>query len=245
MQKTENRSVERAERTEKTEKREICYIGSDYSRKYLVMMEVMHLGIPFRQTDSWPSPEQGDVWVADLDDIALLATFPEDCPPLIGISSREADLPDQIRTRCECLLHRPFSCCELRRCLQQKVAVFPGVGGEVVSFSPERVVRKTERGDALPPLRLRHTTLFCGERKISLTTNEVALMECLLGHRGQVVSKETLQACMKEKAMAGSKSNRLEVYICYLRRKLEQPTGLRYIRTVRGVGYCLEKDERQ
>jgi DNA-binding response OmpR family regulator len=57
--------------------------------------------------------------------------------------------------------------------------------------------------------------------------------------RGEAVSREELSDCL---ATAGKKSdsNKTEVYLCYLRRKLEKPTGRRWITTVRGVGYRLE-----
>ena len=44
----------------------------------------------------------------------------------------------------------------------------------------------------------------------------------------------------EELSESSESSNRLEVYICYLRKKLEQLTGIRLIRTVRGIGYRLD-----
>jgi len=51
---------------------------------------------------------------------------------------------------------------------------------------------------------------------------------------GEPVSRERIAEGIGE-----SSANKVDVYICYLRRKLEQVTGLRVIRTVRGKGYCV------
>ena len=56
----------------------------------------------------------------------------------------------------------------------------------------------------------------------------------MLGMMNVSFSKEELLSCIGESA-----ANKLEVYICYLRRKTETGDGYRLIRTVRGKGYCI------
>ena len=63
-------------------------------------------------------------------------------------------------------------------------------------------------------------------------------MELLLRHRSEVVSRERILASVWEGG-GGAASNVIEVYVRYLRQKLEQHGGRRLLHTVRGQGYCL------
>jgi two-component system, OmpR family, response regulator MprA len=77
-----------------------------------------------------------------------------------------------------------------------------------------------------------------GARSINLTAREYALLVHLLEHRGQVLSREhILQQVWHDQQ--GAASNVIEVYVRYLRQKLEEGGEKRLIHTVRGQGYCL------
>ena len=77
-----------------------------------------------------------------------------------------------------------------------------------------------------------------GGRSITLTAREYALLLHLLEHRGQVLSREQiLQQVWNDQQ--GAASNVIEVYVRYLRQKLEEDGERRLIHTVRGQGYCL------
>jgi len=73
---------------------------------------------------------------------------------------------------------------------------------------------------------------------ISLSTREFALLEYLMHHAEQVVTKVTL---LDHVWSAGEDThvNLVEVYIGYLRRKIDTPFGKRSLQTVRGAGYRL------
>jgi two-component system OmpR family response regulator len=58
-------------------------------------------------------------------------------------------------------------------------------------------------------------------------------------HPGEVVSRTRLLEHVWD-YQSTAFSNVVDVYVGYLRRKLERPFGRPLIRTVRGVGYCLE-----
>jgi DNA-binding response OmpR family regulator len=75
-------------------------------------------------------------------------------------------------------------------------------------------------------------------RSLQLTAREYALLLLLLQHRGEVLSREQI---LREvwHDQQGAASNVIEVYVRYLRQKLEQDGGRRLIHTVRGQGYCL------
>ena len=80
-----------------------------------------------------------------------------------------------------------------------------------------------------------------GARKIDLTTKEFDLLHFFLRHPRQVLSREMIYDRIWGYVFGGE-SNILEVYIRYLRTKLEQGDESRLIQTVRGVGYALRED---
>ena len=75
-------------------------------------------------------------------------------------------------------------------------------------------------------------------QELNLTEREYQLLELLLRHRSEVVSRERILASVWEGG-GGAASNVIEVYVRYLRQKLEQHGGRRLLHTVRGQGYCL------
>ena len=80
-----------------------------------------------------------------------------------------------------------------------------------------------------------------GETSLELTAREFSLLEYLMRHQGEVVSRYTLLEHVWE-SYAESDANVVEVYIGYLRRKIDAPFGRRAVTTVRGAGYRLEPD---
>ena len=76
-----------------------------------------------------------------------------------------------------------------------------------------------------------------GERVVALTAREFMLLQVLLRRRGQVLSRDFLlqEVWQGER----SRSNVVEVYVRYLRQKLEAGGERRLLHTVRGRGYCL------
>jgi DNA-binding response OmpR family regulator len=84
---------------------------------------------------------------------------------------------------------------------------------------------------------------WLGDEAIDLTQREWALLDLLVRHSGQVVSREdVLEAWQSDPGEPGSvASNALEVYVHRLRRKLAgSPLN---IRNMRGLGYMLEPTE--
>jgi two-component system OmpR family response regulator len=75
-------------------------------------------------------------------------------------------------------------------------------------------------------------------KDVELTAREFAVLEFLARRAGQVVSRtELLEHVWDER---DGSTNVVDVYVGYLRRKLERPFRRRLIRTVRGVGFQLE-----
>ena len=76
-------------------------------------------------------------------------------------------------------------------------------------------------------------------RRVELTAREFAVLECLVQNADRVVSRDELLREVWGTDLDVS-ANVVDVYIGYLRRKLERPFGRRLIRTIRGVGFQLE-----
>jgi two-component system, OmpR family, response regulator len=83
-----------------------------------------------------------------------------------------------------------------------------------------------------------HTATLSG-RPLQLSAREFALLEFLMRHAGEVVRRTAILEHVWDYNYDGL-SNVVDVYVGYLRRKLERPGGRVRIRTVRGVGYGLE-----
>ncbi|SCG82900.1 putative transcriptional regulatory protein ykoG [Proteiniborus sp. DW1] len=80
-----------------------------------------------------------------------------------------------------------------------------------------------------------------GETSLDLTKREFDLLQYLLENKNIVISRETLLQHIWGYDFSGG-TNAVDVYIRYLRSKVEEPFGLKLIHTVRGVGYVI-KDE--
>lgn len=89
-------------------------------------------------------------------------------------------------------------------------------------------------------LDLSHRCAYRNGRKIELTVKEFDLLKYLISHPRQVLTREEILSNVWEDNHGGE-SNVIEVYIRYLRLKIEQGGQKRLIQTVRGVGYVLRE----
>jgi two-component system, OmpR family, response regulator len=80
-----------------------------------------------------------------------------------------------------------------------------------------------------------------GEQEIALSAREFALLETFMRRPGQVFTQLQLLESAWDLGYE-QKSNVVEVYVRYLREKVDRPFGVESIETVRGVGYRLRKD---
>lgn len=80
-----------------------------------------------------------------------------------------------------------------------------------------------------------------GETEVELTSRELSLLEYLLRHKGQVVSKREILDHVWDYDFEGD-PNIVEVYVGHLRNKLDRPFERAAIETVRGSGYRLGVD---
>jgi DNA-binding response OmpR family regulator len=85
-----------------------------------------------------------------------------------------------------------------------------------------------------------HNVTYSG-RDVALTAREFAVLEQLMRHAGDVVTKSQILENVWGFDFDGD-PNIVEVYVGRLRRKVDEPFGADTIRTIRGVGYRLDSD---
>jgi two-component system, OmpR family, response regulator MprA len=132
-------------------------------------------------------------------------------------------------------LVKPFALDELlarvrsgiRRCLEAAAADQEPPAGELL-FADVR-------------MELAAQMAFRGSRRMDLTRTEYLLLECFLMNPRQVLSRGVVFDRVWGYDIA-STSKVLDVYVCYLRRKMEAAGEPRLLHTVRSVGYVLRED---
>ncbi len=113
-------------------------------------------------------------------------------------------------------------------------------------FSLIRRSRRTQESMQLKSgelwLDLLGRRVFRGKEQVKLLPQEFALLEYLMRNRGRVVTRaEILQYVWGYNFIPST--NIVEVHICRLREKIEQPEKPKLLRTVRGAGYMLVDDK--
>lgn len=90
-------------------------------------------------------------------------------------------------------------------------------------------------------LDLDAVTLCCGERAVRLSRKEFDMMELLMRNKEGVLTKETILLKLWGYE-SNAEDNNVEVYISFLRKKIDHLHSSVRIKTIRMVGYCLETD---
>ena len=149
--------------------------------------------------------------------------------PVLMLTAR-SDLSDRVKgldRGADYYLTKPFEPQELMACIRA-----------LTRRQPE--LRKTdalEDGDL--KLDKNAFTLFCGDRSVRLSRKEFDMLELLILNREMVMTKETLLLKIWGYE-SDAEDNNVEVYISFLRKKLEHLRSRVKIKTIRMVGYCLE-----
>lgn len=151
--------------------------------------------------------------------------------PVLMLSARGA-LEDRVRgldSGADDYLPKPFDFSELLarlRAITRRPAAGPQTVLSVADLELDTSAREVRRGG----------------RRIELTAREFALLEYLLRRKGVVVTRDMILQNVWDAEYEGG-SNLIEVYINYLRRKLDHDVTTKLIHTVRGVGYVVRVAE--
>jgi two-component system, OmpR family, response regulator len=150
--------------------------------------------------------------------------------PVLMLTARDA-VEDRVRgldTGADDYLTKPFSLAELAARLRAIARRGPIERPPVLEAGGLRLDPATRR-------------VWRGGAEIALSAREFALLETLMRHPGQVLDRLQLL----DHAWDGeyeNRSNVIDVYIRYLREKVDRPFGADSIETVRGVGYRLREN---
>ena len=80
-----------------------------------------------------------------------------------------------------------------------------------------------------------------GKDRIDLSAREYSILEVLIRNAGTVMSREKIESGVWNYDYEGG-TNVIDVYIRYLRKKIDDDYDVKLIHTVRGVGYVLRED---
>ncbi|MEU0966033.1 response regulator transcription factor [Streptomyces sp. NPDC005917] len=147
--------------------------------------------------------------------------------PVLMLTAKdgEYDEADALDLGADDYLSKPFSyvvlVAHLRALMRRGAPARPAVlAADDLTLDPAR--RRCRRGD----------------HDIDLTAREFTLLEYLLRHPDEVISKTDILTHVWDENFDGD-TNIVEVYVGYLRRKIDAPFDCRTIETVRGAGYRL------
>jgi DNA-binding response OmpR family regulator len=151
--------------------------------------------------------------------------------PVIALTAR-GSLEDRVTgldSGCDDYLAKPFSFDELLARLRAQLR----------RSSTQRTPEMRFAGIVLDPVS---RTVTREGKRIDLTNKEYALLEMLMRRPGQVFTRTSLMEGVWGYDFDNT-SNVLEVYMNFLRKKIDQNHDKKLLHTVRGVGYVLRDDE--
>lgn len=152
--------------------------------------------------------------------------------PIIMLTARDA-VPDRVQgleVGADDYLVKPFAFEELLARIKAQLRRVHGRNtGNVLRY-----------GTLQMDISAHETTV--GSRRVELTAKEYELLELFIRHPQQVLTRDIIYDRVWGYDFGGE-SNIIEVYVRYLRQKLEVNGEARLIHTVRGVGYILREDQ--
>jgi two-component system, OmpR family, response regulator len=150
--------------------------------------------------------------------------------PVLMLTARDAieDRVSGLDTGADDYLTKPFSFDELLARLRALVRRAPAERPAVLEVGDLRLDPASHRA-------------WRGEHELDLSAKEFALLEVFMRRAGVALTRNQLLDGAWDLAFE-SRSNVVDVYVRYLRQKIDRPFGTDSIETVRGVGYRLRKD---
>jgi len=212
-------------------------------------LELKHEGyeveIAFDGRSGLERAEKGDIDLIILDLMLPMMSGIEVCRrirkfsdvPIIMLTAKD-DISDKVTgldSGADDYVTKPFAIEELlariRVALKRKNQSFRNANNDIL------------RAGKLVLSKLKHQVTYDGE-EIPLSKKEYDLLLFLMENKGVVLDREKLIEKVWGYDFIGD-TNVTDVYIRYLRSKIDERFGVKYIRTIRGVGYIFEDNEQQ
>jgi DNA-binding response OmpR family regulator len=151
--------------------------------------------------------------------------------PVLVLTARDAteDKVAQFEAGADDYLTKPFDFAELLVRVKALLRRTPVARTDVLRVADLELNRLTQQ-------------VRRGSQRIELTAKEYALLEYLMSSAGRVFSRTMILEHVWDQSFEGV-TNIVDVYVRYLRRKIDEPFPLQLIHTVRGVGYCIREAE--
>jgi two-component system OmpR family response regulator len=173
-----------------------------------------------------------DVMLPGIDGFETCRRLREDgvWAPIIMLTARDSveDRVQGLDQGADDYLIKPFSLAELLARLRALARRGPVERPSVIKVGDLRLDPATQQA-------------WRGEEEIPLTAKEFSLMETFMRRPGEILSRLQLLEHAWDYDYE-NRSNVIEVYVRYLREKVDRPFGVKSLETVRGAGYRLRKD---
>ncbi len=151
--------------------------------------------------------------------------------PVLVLTARDAtrDKVEQFEAGADDYLTKPFDFAELLVRVKALLRRTPMPRSDILRLADLELNRLTQQ-------------VRRGGQRIELTAKEYGVLEYLLSSPGRVFSRTMILEHVWDQSFEGV-TNIVDVYVRYLRRKLDEPFPVKLIHTVRGVGYCVREAE--
>lgn len=173
-----------------------------------------------------------DIMMPGIDGLTVLRTLRSrgNTAPVMLLTARDAvaDRVGGLDAGADDYLTKPFEFAELTariRALLRRNSDNKTDTASMADLTVEFSTRKVTRGGV----------------EIGLSSREFALLESLIRHKGAILSRTQLENQVWDFGFEGG-SNIVDVYIRYLRKKIDDPFEKKLIHTVRGAGYTLREE---
>ncbi len=183
-----------------------------------------------------------DIMLPGLSGIEVLRRLMKERPtPVILLTARDAvmDKVAGLDAGAVDYVTKPFAIEELLARIRVALKLHPQSDGRIPS--PEEDPDEVLRWGSLTLDVPRHRVMMSGH-EISLTNREFLMLKTLLENQDIVLSRDTLLEKVCGYDYVGE-TNVVDVYIRYLRSKIDDVFGVKMIQTVRGVGYVIRTSE--
>ncbi|HHW57919.1 MAG TPA: response regulator transcription factor [Clostridia bacterium] len=174
-----------------------------------------------------------DIMLPGMDGIKILENLRNEGinTPVLMLTAKDAteDKVKGLDTGADDYMTKPFELCELMariRALLRREAPTKSPILKLADLELNTLTRQVKRGD----------------KEITLTSKEFALLEYMMRNAGRVLTRTQIADHIWDYEFDGF-SNIIDVYIRYLRKKIDDDFENKLIHTIRGSGYCLKESK--